>query len=120
MEYQKNFARKDCAELQDGDVLTRCNVSQEKAHTVLACSGKKITFRACNLHNVELWPEAVVETCYLVGLHKDVVEKTPPPVAEEARLRIKQLQDELGVDVVKDAAKVELELEAKTITEVIR
>jgi len=117
-EYHRNFARKDCAELRDGDILTRCNVSQEKAHTRLACEDRSVTFRRCNMKNVELWPEAVVEDCSLVGIHADMVEKPRPDPVVEARIHLGWLKADLGEDALKEAAKSELSLKDETAVEI--
>jgi len=114
MEYiGKNFARKDCKELQDGDVLIKCNVSQELAHTKLACDGKKITFEKCNLHNVELWPEAAVKGC--LTIHADVNVEQELTTEESIDLKLKELVEVYGEKDVKDTAAVKFDLAAKVV-----
>ena len=51
-------------DLADGDVVECCNLFQAKPHTVLtSATGKHVTFRDCNLVNIEVDGAWAIEGC---------------------------------------------------------
>ena len=105
----RNFAR-DAVKMiavQDGDVFINCNLSQEKAHTVVFKNAKKLRFVGCNLMNCDLPLDTTKEKC--LNVQKDVVPKPDPTPEETCKSELEEIKERYGA-VATTEAKIVFDL----------